>query len=104
MVMLAVPDRFNKNAPDVRAMGPPAETGSWLLNYMCERLSIPDLRDCAVLDFGCGSRFADAIVNRQIPVKSYVGIDSDKEMIEFFLRMFLIPGCRSFISTREIRY
>jgi len=91
MVMLAVPDRFNKNAPDVRAMGPPAETGSWLLNYMCERLGIPDLRDCAVLDFGCGSRFADAIVNRQIPVKSYVGIDSDKEMIDFLSAHVLDP-------------
>lgn len=81
--MLVVPQRFNKNAPDVQAMGSPAETGSRLLNYMGERIGLPDLRDCAVLDFGCGCRFADAIVNLQIPMKSYVGIDADKEMIDF---------------------
>jgi SAM-dependent methyltransferase len=43
------------------------------------------LGQCDVLDFGCGSRFADAIINLQLPVKSYVGIDVDKEMIDFLL-------------------
>jgi SAM-dependent methyltransferase len=82
-MLLVVPQRFNKNHPEVQRMGSAAETGSWLLNYMCERLGIPDLRDCAVLDFGCGPRFAEAIVNLQIPIKSYVGIDLDKDMIDF---------------------
>jgi SAM-dependent methyltransferase len=81
--MLIIPDRFNKNAPGVRAMGPAADTGATLIRYMCERLGVTDLGQSDVLDFGCGSRFADAIVNRQLPVKSYVGIDVDEEMIDF---------------------
>ena len=35
------------------------------------------------LDFGCGVRFAQAIVNRGIPVGRYVGVDVYREMIEF---------------------
>jgi SAM-dependent methyltransferase len=83
MAILLIPDRFNKNAAEVQAMGPGAETGTLLIRYMCERLGVTDLGQCDVLDFGCGSRFSDAIVNLQLPVKSYVGIDVDKEMIDF---------------------
>ena len=82
-VVLHVPERFNKNAANVRAMGTPAQTGTLLIKYMCERLSVADLGDLEVLDFGCGCRFADAIVNNRLPVKSYTGIDVDRELIEF---------------------
>jgi SAM-dependent methyltransferase len=83
LLVIAVPRRFNKNAPDVYLAATPTESGSSLLEYLCQRLAIPDLRQHEVLDFGCGCRFAEAIVNRQIPIKSYVGIDLDKEMIDF---------------------
>jgi SAM-dependent methyltransferase len=83
LLMLVVPDRFNKNAAGVRNMGPPAETGAWLIRYMCERIGIADLSGFDVLDFGCGSRFADSFVNRRIPIRSYLGIDVDREMIDF---------------------
>jgi SAM-dependent methyltransferase len=80
-MQLNVPGLFNKNAPDVQALGSPTETGTMLLEYMCERLAIPSLRKLDVLDFGCGYRFAEAIVNNRLPVHSYVGIDVDREMI-----------------------
>jgi SAM-dependent methyltransferase len=81
--MFTVPDRFNRNAPEVRAMAPAADTGADLLRYMSERVGLVDLSASDVLDFGCGSRFADAIVNRGVPVRSYVGVDVDQPMIEF---------------------
>jgi SAM-dependent methyltransferase len=83
MQVLIVPEKFNKNAPDVRALGTPADTASWLIGYMCGRLGVISLGHLDVLDFGCGCRFADAIVNKQLPIKSYTGIDVDREMIEF---------------------
>jgi hypothetical protein len=75
--MLVIPARFNKNHPEVVARGAPADTGAWLIQYMCDRIGITDLGHCDVLDLGCGCRFADAIVNRQLPMKSYVGVDVD---------------------------
>ena len=44
MPALIVPERFNKNAPDVRAEGSQAETGTLLIDYMCQRLAVPNLR------------------------------------------------------------
>jgi SAM-dependent methyltransferase len=81
--MLEIPERFNKNAAEVRAMGSPADTGARLIQYMCQRLGVQDLQGDDTLDFGCGCRFADAIINKKLPVKSYTGIDVDREMIEF---------------------
>jgi SAM-dependent methyltransferase len=83
MQLLIVPEKFNKNGPGVRARGTPAETGFGLIRYMCERLGVPNLADLDVLDFGCGCRFAEAIINKQLPIRSYSGIDVDREMIDF---------------------
>jgi SAM-dependent methyltransferase len=80
-MQLNVPTRFNKNAVNVQALGSQSETGTLLLEYMCERLAIPNLASLDVLDFGCGCRFAEAILNNRLPVRSYVGIDLDREMI-----------------------
>lgn len=81
--MIVIPFRFNKNAPDVYCGATASASGTSLLAYMCRRLAVPDLSRHDVLDFGCGCRFAEAIVNAEIPVKSYTGIDLDKEMIDY---------------------
>jgi SAM-dependent methyltransferase len=80
--VLVIPENLNRNNPAVRAMGPPADTGLRLIQYMCERIGVTS-KELDILDLGCGSRFADAIVNRHLQVKSYVGIDVYKEMIDF---------------------
>jgi SAM-dependent methyltransferase len=78
-----VPDQFNRNAKNVQALGAAADTGLSLIQYLCERIGAAELRDLDVLDFGCGTRFADTIINRDVAVKSYVGIDVFKPMIDF---------------------
>ncbi|WP_243367865.1 class I SAM-dependent methyltransferase [Fundidesulfovibrio soli] len=79
---LVIPDRFLLNAPKVLAMGPPAQTGRMLLYHLAARTGIP-LEEMDLLDYGCGSRFADAIVNLEIPIKSYTGVDVKADMVEF---------------------
>ena len=81
--MLVVPDKFNKNHTSIRDIGTPADTGLFLINEMARRIGLPTLAGKDILDFGCGSRFADAIVNRDVPLAGYVGIDVDREMIDF---------------------
>jgi hypothetical protein len=62
--VLIVPEKYNRNNLAVRAMGPPADTGLRLLQHICTRIGIGDLSGLEILDFGCGCRFAEAIVNR----------------------------------------
>ncbi len=81
--MFTVPTEFYRNADNVIAMGPPADTGLRLIWYMCERIGISNLGGCDVLDFGCGARFAETISHREVPLKTYVGIDIYKEMLDF---------------------
>ena len=70
-----------RNAPEVHALGPPADTGLALLDYMCRRVGLPSLEGLDVLDFGCGTRFADTIMDRHVPLRSYVGIDVNEPMV-----------------------
>jgi SAM-dependent methyltransferase len=103
--VFVVPEKFNRNNPTVRAMGPPAETGLRLLEYVCQRIGIASLAGLDMLDFGCGSRFADAIVNRNVPLKSYVGIDVYEEMIDFLAEHAKDPRLEFFhINARNLAY
>jgi SAM-dependent methyltransferase len=81
-----VPDQFLRNAPDVLAMGEPADLGLKLIDYMCRRLGLASLDGLDVLDFGCGTRFADSIMNRHVPLRSYTGIDVNAPMVRFLSR------------------
>jgi SAM-dependent methyltransferase len=86
-------------------MGSPADTGSRLLEYMRQRIGISSLAGLEMLDFGCGSRFADAIINRNVPLKSYVGIDVYKEMIDFLAEHAKDPRLEFFhIDARNPAY
>jgi SAM-dependent methyltransferase len=82
---LIVPDEFHRNHPDVHAIGP-EKTGSTLINLVVERLGLSDLSESDVLDVGCGVRFTQAIINRDIPVKSYAGVDVNRPLIEYLRR------------------
>jgi SAM-dependent methyltransferase len=80
---LVVPDRFNRNSGTVTSLMPPEQSGLWLLERLKERLSLTTLANTTLLDFGCGVRFSQALVNLRIPIGRYVGVDCYAEMIEF---------------------
>lgn len=56
---------------------PPEDSGLWLLDRMRQRLGISSYADKKLLDFGCGVRFAQAILNCNLPFDNY------DEMIDF---------------------
>jgi SAM-dependent methyltransferase len=59
------------------------DEGVWLIEHMCSHLGVADLGQCDVLDFGCGVKFTQAFINRRLPIRRYVGVDVDREVIEF---------------------
>ncbi|PNE12011.1 MAG: hypothetical protein CR217_05885 [Beijerinckiaceae bacterium] len=73
---------FNFNAPGV-AKYPPEVTGHFLLNSLCRRIGWNSLSGRRLLDFGCGVRFARAIVNLAINIDLYAGIDANREAISW---------------------
>lgn len=81
--MLVVPAEFNRNDPGVQKMAKPEVTGKLLLDYMAQRLGVNDLGGLDILDFGCGCRFAESIVNLGVPIRTYTGIDLYKPIIDF---------------------
>lgn len=78
-----IPSKFLRNHPNVLALGAPADVGLTLVDYMCRRIGVADLSGRDVLDFGCGTRFADMLMNRTVPLRSYTGIDVQPAMIDF---------------------
>jgi SAM-dependent methyltransferase len=78
---LRVPGRFRKTATTSKDQ--PVESALWLVRHMCDHLGLDDLGDTELLDFGCGVKFTEALINHSLPIKKYVGVDVDREMIDF---------------------
>ena len=66
--------------------GESVESGVHLIALMSRALNLPNLGSSNVLDIGCGGTFTQALLDRQLPLKRYVGVDVHREMVEF-LRM-----------------
>ncbi len=80
---LTVPPRFNRNSARVTALMPPEQSGRWLLERMQQHVGFRTYANTRLLDFGCGVRFTQAIINTRLPIGRYVGVDIDREMIDF---------------------
>ena len=53
------------------------------LRQIAELTERPDWSDLRVLDFGCGVKFSQALLQCDVSVKQYVGMDVYREMISF---------------------
>jgi SAM-dependent methyltransferase len=80
---LVVPEKFNRNSPTVVSLMSPEQSGLWLLERMRERIGLGSYARIQLLDYGCGVRFTQALVNTGTPIGRYVGIDCFGEMIDF---------------------
>lgn len=58
-------------------------SAAWLIDYMCKKVGIEDLSETSLLDYGCGVKFTQALLELDLPVRRYVGIDVYAEMIDF---------------------
>jgi SAM-dependent methyltransferase len=99
---LRVPDEFRRSATAETAS---VESAVWLIERMCSQLGLDHLADSDVLDMGCGIKFTQALINRSLPIKRYVGIDVYQEMIEFLRENVDDPRFEYFhINVRNERY
>jgi SAM-dependent methyltransferase len=63
-----------------------AESGQCLIRAVCDALGLADLSTSDVLDVGCGTKFTEALINNDLPIQRYVGVDVYRDMIEFLAR------------------
>jgi SAM-dependent methyltransferase len=59
------------------------QSGYELLDLVRTRLNWQDFSNKRILDIGCGTRLAQAIVSNQIDLAKYVGLDVFKQQIQF---------------------
>jgi SAM-dependent methyltransferase len=76
---LRVPDEFRRGATREATS---IDSAVWQIEHMCSLLGLDDLGDTDVLDVGCGIKFTQAFIDRSLPIKTYVGIDVHREMID----------------------
>ena len=81
--MLVVPSEFNRNSITVTSLMTPEQSGMWLLERMRLQIGFDSYAGKKVLDFGCGVRFSQAIINTESPIGRYLGVDNYRPMIEF---------------------
>lgn len=82
MKTLEIPSELQRNSPRVLALGV-ERTGSAIIARGNELLGLPDLSGRDVLDVGCGVRFTQTIVNLDLPIGSYTGVDVDEPVISY---------------------
>ena len=80
--MLNVPARFRRRVA-VTDEAASVVGALVLLDQLCGLVGVDDLTQCDVLDVGCGVKFTQAILNHDLPIRSYTGVDVYGEMIEF---------------------
>lgn len=79
---LIVPDELQRNAPKVSALGY-EHTGETLIRLAVQETGFNSLEKLDVLDIGCGVRFAMTLINRNIPIQSYTGVEVNSKIIHF---------------------
>jgi SAM-dependent methyltransferase len=84
MAQLVVPPEFRRSADSV--VQRTDESARFLIRHVCDALGLADLSGTELLDVGCGTKFSEAFLNHDIPVKHYVGVDVYGKMIEFLQR------------------
>jgi hypothetical protein len=76
---------FNFNHADIAKFSPEV-TGRIVINSMCERLGWSSLKGKRLLDFGCGVRFAATIINLEMEIDLYAGVDTQAAPISWLLQ------------------
>lgn len=54
-----------------------------LVDLVQRSCALADLDGKAVLDVGCGTKLTKALLERQVPISRYMGLDVDRDVVEF---------------------
>ena len=79
---LKVPGNLTRNHLSIMKKGV-VRTGKMLIDMSTELAGLDSLEGKSVLDVGCGTRFTSAIINRNVPIRRYTGIDVYKPVIDY---------------------
>lgn len=82
---LSVPPKFRRGA-QITDEWTIVDGGRDLLDYLAEALGFDSLANLQILDMGCGTKFTQAIVNYDIPIGKYVGVDIYRDMIDYLVQ------------------
>lgn len=80
---LIVPAHLRRGAPGQKQRITAEDSGCELLDLMRTRLQIQDFSNSSILDIGCGTRIPEALLGKSIPIRRYVGMDVDEELVSF---------------------
>jgi SAM-dependent methyltransferase len=78
---LHVPELLRRGAE--RREDATMDEAEWLIDHMCMHLGLANLGESEVLDFGCGVKFTQALINRSLPIRRYVGVDVEPDVINY---------------------
>ena len=81
-LVLSVPQELRRGKNNYKELESVAE-GVGLLDLICRNYAIPDLGQKKILDIGCGTKLVQAILDRELPIGQYTGVDVFPELIEF---------------------
>ena len=76
-----------------------------LIRYMCDRIGIATLAGLDVLDLGCGVRFSQSIINRNVAIGTYTGLETEKEIVDYLRANVTDPRlCYHHVNTLNAYY
>jgi SAM-dependent methyltransferase len=81
LMELDVPASLRRGRPRTEEEWTAGAVGA--LGLLAETFGRADLSDTSLLDVGCGTRFTKVILEQSIPIRRYVGVDADKEVIAY---------------------
>lgn len=98
----AVPIKFRRAA--VKNERQSVELAKELILDMARAVQVSDFSDIDLLDVGCGVRYTQAFLTFDLPIKTYTGIDTYHEMLEFLRENIKDPRFRyvSFEAHNEL--
>lgn len=103
-LVLKVPKRLRRGHSRWKEQTSVAE-GVELIELICRNFALDDLGHSSVLDMGCGSKLVQAILDRNLPLGRYVGVDIFPELIEFLETNVTDPRFSfKFLNTHNAMY
>ena len=55
----------------------------YLINLICRQFELESLAGIDMLDIGCGTKFTQALLDHDLPIGRYTGVDINAELIDF---------------------
>ena len=89
---LDVPEPMRRSRARGKPLAERMDSAAELLEKVLRLTGHDDLGSVRFLDIGCGDRITTALVNRNIPIGEYHGVDVNRDVIELFQKTVDMPA------------